>query len=417
MTEGPENLMNLKLITIQEAGLKFFINAADENSIPSKSMAVFYNKKMEINRDITSLAVNAYNSIINQDPLTIVDSMAASGISSIRLLKECKNIKQVYINDINPIAVDLIHKNINLNELHNHSANIEVSRKDSNYLFSEIAQNSYFRPNNNRKKPNIISIDPFGTPNLYLDTAFKAIQKVNGLLCITATDTAVLFGVRPLSCIRKYMSKPLHTEYCKEIGARILLYFVSRIANINNMGIIPLLTFYNSHFIRVFCLTFKNRNKIRQFFKNYKYSIHCNNCGFRSILQGDNFQSFINCPVCKRNNCIDYAGPLWDAEIHNVDFVNTMIELNKEFYYNNKKRIDKLLNLIKEEINKPIFYYNIHKLSKILKISNIPKLEEIISSIKNKGYQISRTHFDFLSVKTNMDSISIKNMLLQLGKN
>lgn len=184
MTEGPENLMNLKLITIQEAGLKFFINVADENSIPSKSMAVFYNKKMEINRDITSLAVNAYNSIINQDPLTIVDSMAASGISSIRLLKECKNIKQVYINDINPIAVDLIHKNISLNELHNHSANIEVSRKDSNYLFSEIAQNSYFRPNNNRKKPNIISIDPFGTPNLYLDTAFKAIQKVNGLLCI-----------------------------------------------------------------------------------------------------------------------------------------------------------------------------------------------------------------------------------------
>lgn len=114
-----------------------------------------------------------------------------------------------------------------------------------------------------------------------------------------ATDTAVLFGVRPLSCIRKYMSKPLHTEYCKEIGARILLYFVSRIANINNMGIIPLLTFYNSHFIRVFCLTFKNRNKIRQFFKNYKYSIHCNNCGFRSILQGDNFQSFKTVPFVR----------------------------------------------------------------------------------------------------------------------
>lgn len=410
-----EKLMNLDLTTIQEAGLKFLINAADKNSIPSKSMAVFYNKKMEINRDITNLAIMAYNRSINQDSLTIVDSMAASGIGSIRMLRECRNIKKIYINDINPIAVDLIHKNLSLNELNNNSAKIEVSRKDSSYLFSEITQNFYNNADNDQQKPNIISIDPFGTPNLYLDAAFKAIQKVNGLLCITATDTAVLFGVRPLSCIRKYMSKPLHTEYCKEIGARILLYFISRIANINNMGILPLLTFYNSHFIRVFCLTFKNRNEITQFFKNYKYSVHCNNCGFRSVL--DNFQSSLNCPVCKKNNCIDYAGPLWDGEIHDADFIHNMIELNNEFHYNNKKRIDKLLNLIKEEINNPIFYYNIHKLSKILKISNIPKLEEIITSIKNEGYQISRTHFDFLSVKTNMDIISIKNMLLQLGKN
>lgn len=409
--------MNLNLTTIQEAGLKFFINSADKDSIPSKSMAVFYNKKMEINRDITNLAIMAYNRIINQDPLTIVDTMAASGISSIRLLKECNNIKQLYINDINPIAVDLIHKNLSLHELDNHPAKIVVSRKDSSYLLSEITQNSYNNTDNIQKKPNIISIDPFGTPNLYLDAAFKAIQKVNGLLCITATDTAVLFGVRPLSCIRKYMSKPLHTEYCKEIGARILLYFISRIANINNMGILPFLTFYNSHFIRVFCVTFKNRNKITAFFKNYKYSIHCNNCGFRSISKDDNYKLTLSCPICRKNNSIDYAGPLWDNEIHNADFINEMIELNNQLHYNNKKRIDKLLNLIKEEIGKPIFYYNIHKLSKILKISNIPKLEEIISRIKNKGYQISRTHFDFLSVKTNMDNDSIKNLLLQLGKN
>lgn len=412
-----EKQMNLNLTTIQEAGLKFLINAADKNSIPSKSMAVFYNKKMEINRDITNLAIMAYNRSINRDTLTIVDPMAASGIGSIRMLKECKNIKKIYINDINPIAVDLIHKNLSLNELNYQSAKIEVSRKDSSYLFSEITQNSYNHTDNDQKKPNIISIDPFGTPNLYLDAAFKAIQKVNGLLCITATDTAVLFGVRPLSCIRKYMSKPLHTEYCKEVGARILLYFISRIANINNMGILPLLTFYNSHFIRVFCLTFKNRNEITKFFKNYTYSIHCNNCGFRSIFQDDYFQPSLNCPVCKKNNYVDYAGPLWDSEIHDADFVNEMIEMNNHLNYNNKKRINKLLNLIKGEINKPIFYYNIHKLSKILKISNIPKLEEIISHIKNKGYQISRTHFDFLSVKTNMDNKSLKNMLLELGKN
>jgi len=369
---------------------------------------------MEINRDVSNLAIMAYDRIYNQNPLIIVDSMAASGISSIRILKECENVKKIYINDINPKAVDLINNNLSLNRIYNHPAHVEVSRKEANLLFSEIAQNSFTSSNNRQQKPNVISIDPFGTPNLYIDGAFKAIQKVDGLLCITATDTAVLFGVRPKSCIRKYMSKPLHTEFCKEIGARILIYFISRIANVNKMGIIPLLTFYSSHFLRVFCLTFKNRKKISQYFKDYGYLIYCNNCGYHSTFQ-DNILGLPNqCPICKKFNHIEYAGPLWVNEIHDLRFINKMILLNQEFQYKNEKKISKLLNLIQEEIKMPPFYYNIHKLSKNLKLSNIPKLEEILSKVKEKGYQASRTHFDFLSIKTNMDLVSIKNILLEL---
>lgn len=409
-----EELMNSNLSTIKEGNAEFYIHAIDKDSIPSKSMIVFYNQKMEINRDVSNLAIMAYDRIYNQNPLIIVDSMAASGISSIRILKECENVKKIYINDINPIAVDLINKNLSLNRIYNHLAHVEVSGKEANLLFSEIAQNSFTSSNNSPQKPNVISIDPFGTPNLYIDGAFKAIQKVDGLLCITATDTAVLFGVRPKSCIRKYMSKPLHTEFCKEIGARILIYFISRIANVNKMGIIPLLTFYSSHFLRVFCLTFKNRKKISQYFKDYGYLIHCNNCGYHSTFR-DNILGLPNqCPICKKFNHIEYAGPLWVNEIHDLRFINKMILLNQEFQYRNKKKISKLLNLIQEEIKMPPFYYNIHKLSKNLKLSNIPKLDTILTSIRKKGYKISRTHFDFLSIKTNMDIISIKNILLEL---
>ena len=125
-----------KFRIIKEGKAKFYIHTTDRDSIPSKSMAVFYNKKMEINRDITILAINAYNRIYKTDSLKIIDSMAASGVSSIRMLKECKNIKEIHINDLNPLAVDLIHKNLTLNELHNHPAKIQVSRKDANFLFT-----------------------------------------------------------------------------------------------------------------------------------------------------------------------------------------------------------------------------------------------------------------------------------------
>lgn len=79
---------------INEGSAKIYIHSTDLNSIPSKSMTVFFNNKMEINRDVSNLAILAYNNLFNKNPLIIVDAMAASGASSIRMLKECNNIKK-----------------------------------------------------------------------------------------------------------------------------------------------------------------------------------------------------------------------------------------------------------------------------------------------------------------------------------
>ena len=69
---------------IKEGLAYFYVNEEDYNAVPSKSMSVFYNKKMLLNRDITSLAINAYFSIYKPPSLIVLDSMAASGIGAIR---------------------------------------------------------------------------------------------------------------------------------------------------------------------------------------------------------------------------------------------------------------------------------------------------------------------------------------------
>ena len=411
-----KNMEKLNFSIINEGSTKIYIHNIDKNAVPSKSMTVFYNSKMEINRDISNLSILAYNKLINKNTLVMVDPMAASGVSSIRMLKECKNIKKIFINDINPVAVKILHKNISLNDLDNHPAQIKISQKDANLLLNEIAQNSFLQSIYKDKKPNIISIDPFGTPNLYLDSAFKAIQRHNGLLCTTATDTAVLFGIRPNACLRKYFSKSLHTDYCKEIGARILIHFISRIANVNNLGIIPLLTFYSSHFLRIFCTTFKDKRKISKFFENYGYIIHCNNCGYRTTIKNSILDAAQECPECKNQDKIDYAGPLWIGEIHNEEFIKELLIFCEQSHFKNKKRINKLLSLIQEELKMPTSYYNTHKLCQVLKISMIPKLEILINKIKEKGYKCSRTHFDYLSFKSNLDIEGIKECLLEIQK-
>jgi len=391
-----------KFITKQEGSVKFFLHEIDNDPIPSKSMNVFYNKRMEINRDISILATIAYSKMLNQESLVVVDSMAASGIGSIRLLKNLNNVEKIFLNDINPVAVELIKKNTELNEIE--STKIEVLNKDANLLFSEMSQSSVLS--------DIISIDPFGTPNLYIDSALKAIKKDKGLLCITATDTAVLFGVKPKVCIRKYMAKPLHTDYCKELGARILLSFISKIANINNLGIIPLLTFYSNHFIRIFAICYKGKSKILNALpKSYGYIVHCKSCGNRSSIIEDFLNFPRKCSLCFRENHLSYSGPLWIGELHQKSYIEELSILNEKFNFKNKNRLRKILKFTLDEINMPCSYYNIHKISQQLKLSSIPKLEHIINTIKEKGYKASRTHFDFTSIKTDMNINELKTFL------
>jgi len=95
-TDNQESKIN-KYITKQEGSVKFLLHEIDYDTIPSKSMNVFYNKTMEINRDISILAHIAYSKIFDQESLIVVDSMAASGIGSIRLLKNTKNIEKIYL--------------------------------------------------------------------------------------------------------------------------------------------------------------------------------------------------------------------------------------------------------------------------------------------------------------------------------
>jgi tRNA (guanine26-N2/guanine27-N2)-dimethyltransferase len=405
-------MMNENLIKKKEGSVEFFIYKQDSEKIPSKSMNVFYNEKMILNRDVTNLAIGAYKKLWNLSTLKFIDSMAASGVGTIRLLKELKEFNEIYINDLNPLAVNLIKKNLQINKID--LSKVVVSQDDANSLFSKFNYQNSHTSDKMFNKVDIISIDPFGTPNLYIDMAFKAIKSQNGLMCITATDTPVLFGVKPNVCIRKYMSKSLHTEYCKEIGARILVYFISRMANINNLGIMPILSFYSNHFIRIFIITVKKKKRIIDYFSNYGYILHCNNCGYRAQISNNILEIHQNCPLCDQGDCLQYSGPLWIGKLHNEPFLREILFQNNRKNYLNKNIIEKKLKFALDEIQMPPFYYNIHNLCHKLKLKFVPKIKNVIETINNLNYKASRTHFDYLAIKTDMNILDLKALLVRL---
>ena len=122
------------------------------------------------------------------------------------------------------------------------------------------------------------------------------------------------------------------------------------------------------------------------------------------------------CPVCNESETLNYSGPLWIGELHQENFLKQILLLNKEKNYSNEKIIDKKITYALDEIRMPPFYYDIHKLCQELKLSSVPKLNNIIESIKRKGFNASRTHFDYLAIKCNLNLSELKKNLLSLTK-
>ena len=400
-----------QLIINEEGGVRFYSFDSKKYSNTGvalkKSMPVFYNPIQEFNRSITLIAYKAFQQISKSDKnfeiLKICDSMAASGIRSIRLFKFLKKPVQIMANDLNPLALKVIKKNIDLNCEIVSKSDIELFNEDARFLFEEL--------NNKRNLQSIIDIDPFGTPNIFIESAIKAVF-LKGLIGITATDTAVLFGVRPSACFRKYNIKSLRSTFLKEVGLRILIYFAASRAHPYMNYIEPMLSFSSDHYIRIFIRVHKGKTGINKNVKNSGYIFWCRKCDWRKSIGLDLHESTFSCPVCQSK--LDYGGPLWIGPLHNSEYVAECIrtlEDSEKSTIPSKKKILKTLNMILLEDNFPPGYYDIHKICDMLNIS-VAKTELIFESIRTLGYDATRTHIESRAIKSNIPIEKLKEILI-----
>ena len=98
------------------------------NEINETRGAVFYNPVQEFNRDISLTVIREFIKIQreeldakgkdhNKDGIYILEALAATGLRSVRYLKEIDKIKKIYSNDLDPKAVELMKKNFEFNDI------------------------------------------------------------------------------------------------------------------------------------------------------------------------------------------------------------------------------------------------------------------------------------------------------------
>lgn len=119
--------------------------------------------------------------------------MAGSGVRTLRFLKELDNgiIKNITVNDYDKEFKKLFLKNLEINNIRYNKKKINIESKDANILLLNSSGFDY------------IDIDPFGSPNDFLESSISRISR-RGILAVTATDTAPLSGTFPDACTRKY---------------------------------------------------------------------------------------------------------------------------------------------------------------------------------------------------------------------
>jgi tRNA (guanine26-N2/guanine27-N2)-dimethyltransferase len=87
---------------------------------------VFYNPIQVFNRDLTILVMQQYINNLREEKkneknpfegVNIADALSASGLRTIRFVKELQGVKKVYANDISEASHKLMKDNFDLNKL------------------------------------------------------------------------------------------------------------------------------------------------------------------------------------------------------------------------------------------------------------------------------------------------------------
>ena len=365
--------METELVEIVEGSTKLLVpkDALVDTSPPREP--AFFNPRARISRDFSIIAYATFLQTF-RGPKVFLDSLAGIGARSIRVANELDAVEKVFVNDVNPKALEIAQKIAKINNV-------------TKCNFSEDEACRFLSSHSRREgRGAIVDIDPFGSPSRYLDCGIRATFH-GGLLSVTATDLTVLHGLFPAACRRKYYGTSIRTEYGNEIALRLILGCMNVVAGRLDVTIVPLFVQNNMHYYKVYAKVLVKTDTSN----NMGYILHCKKCGNRQIItEIDN-----SCQVC--NSKAEHAGPLWIGSLYDKDFLDGMLLEEKKLQVDKscKKTIEKCL----KEVDMPPSYYTLDEVAHRKRSAPL-SLDKIIEKIQKAGFSASITCMNPSAFKT-----------------
>ncbi len=359
----------------------------------------FFNPLMGLNRDFSLVA----NSVVIREigkPVFVYEPLAGIGVRGVRNLLSLKNQIDRYVsNDINPIAASIAKANALENKV-----NLEVTLEDARWQIAEFRKSDTIFPN-------VIDLDPFGSPTPFLDALSYGFSR-NSYLYVTATDMAPLCGVYPETCFIKYHSYPLRIYQCHEVAVRILFYTVALTAARRGYGIKPLFSYSTDHYIRIGIKLEKGKEKAKNTLKNTGFIYYS--------LKTDHFyitdfkeQKMQGKLRMDSDKTFEKVGPIWTGKLGDENFLSEMIKNAEKLPLYQKDRFVKIATTLVQEINAPLLFYRTDKVAKGIS-GNLPPKKLVIKKLRERGFKAVETHFHSQGIKTDADYEQFRQILSEL---
>lgn len=386
-----------------------------------KQDEVFYNPIQQFNRDLSIMAIKAYDEIRHEkiqaikkksknkrtklNGLKILESLAASGLRSCRYGLEIPEAGKIVANDMLAEAVKSINKNVEYNKL---TDKVVANQGDAIKFMGSTDE-----------KFHIVDLDPYGTAAPFIDSAIQCLED-DGMLLVTCTDAGVLAGSGyPEKCFALYGGNNFGNAYVNgesnhEVGIRLILNLIASTAAKYKKTIEPMLSLSIDYYFRVFVKVKTSPINVKNHASETMLTYGCNGCGHKIVqplgmknntkFQYPKLQGPIssNCQYC--GTSYNVAGPMYAGNLHNREFIDKVLKINessdKEIYVTNE-RIKGMLTLASNELDDAPFFFNLNQLCSIFKSPPI-SIEQYTKAVGNLGYKVSLTHAKKNCVKTNL---------------
>ncbi|KAG6543187.1 hypothetical protein Mapa_015437 [Marchantia paleacea] len=334
-------------------------------------------------------------------PIRVLEALAASGLRALRYAKEIEGLGSIVATDNDKVAVEACERNIKLN------GPVVAAKVEAKHADARVYMLTH------EKEFDVVDLDPYGSPSVFLDSAVQTIAD-GGLLLCTATDMAVLCGNNGEVCYSKYGSYPLRGKYCHEMALRILLACIESHANRYKRYIVPLISLSIDFYVRVFVRVYTSANTIKATPSKLTHIYQCVGCDsyyfqpVGRIAYKNNSARYMpangptilpECSQCKKH--FSMGGPMWAAPIHDAEWISTTLSMatSMKAKYPAFDKLHSILTAVSEEILDVPLYVNLHNMSATLKCTP-PSAAIFRSAVANAGYRISGSHANPLGLKT-----------------
>jgi len=189
----------------------------------------------------------------------------------------------------------------------------------------------------------------------FIDSAVRAVNH-GGVLGVTATDTSALCGSSPGACQKKYDALPLRSDCYNELGLRILVGHIARVAMRHEKGITPLFSHCTRHYFRTYVRVNRGPGDASGSLDNVGFLQYCFSCRYRGYKRLSDLASTCVCGS-KLYNC----GPLWVGGFAEPEFCRRLGGELSLGVYGTGGEAFALVKVVELEQAVVVPYYDVHK--------------------------------------------------------